>query len=1844
VKAQVVTFDGDEMNAHIPQSIEAATELREIAAVPLQIVSPRESVPIVSVVQDTLVGTNRFTKPDVFFTRREAMNLLVHAKRWNGRLPEPAVTDPVPKWTGQQLLSTLLPPIRLDKTNGSYGDEDRKTERAGQISQNRVKILNGEILQGVLDKSIFSKHLLHTIFNDYGPEMTVDFLDSLQAMIANYLMNSGFSVGISDLIADEETNAQIIKKVRELTSSIEDQILQLHTGLFENSSGRSNQEEFEAKIMGTLNKAVGEAGKIGLQSLSSDNRMTNMVKAGSKGSEHNVSQMVAVLGQQGIEGKRVPNGLQHRTLPHFKRFDDSAQARGFISSSFIKGLQPHEFFFHAMAGREGLIDTAVKSVTGDTEIVVLENGQTKWTAIGPWIDSLLNGAEDVEHSEVANQELLNLKHAVYIPTCDDNGVVTWGQMTAVTRHDPGDLLYSVTTKSGRSVTVAKSQSLIVWNEEEQKFLEKPSPDVKVGDFLPVTMNLCDPPVVATHVNMTSGMFDLNEDNGIFIGLYLAQGSSSNGAVQIDSSDIVIRQFVLDWFSKYGIASEQTVENVRGHSVALGEFLEKFVGSDEKFVPHEAFGASKEFIRGLLNGYIMGNSLASKRLGDGILFLCSRLGIFGTHETWMETFKTGIAHKSVQDVVKDEVVEIQAVSADAHRKLYDVTVPSTLNFQIANGTVCRDTAETGYMQRQIRVALEDLVSQHDGSVRDLQGNLLQLRYGEDGINATKLENQDLPLASMSDDDIKAQFTADGDGREAAYIEAVLADRTMLVEKVFGKKMGSGVRYPVHLERMLFNVKASFKLDERPEDQATVTGSEVLDAQEAILAKTHSDNALWSALVRFHLSPQKLQRQGFTKAALDALVEQVVLRHWKSWVEPGQPVGVIAAQSIGEPATQLTLNSVDWDQRIVIAKNGRILTTEIGQFVDDMFESVKTEEGKVQYLENDQIYIPLNDGNDWKAISCDETGKIVWTTLEAVTRHPVINEDGTNTILEVTLASGRTVKATKGDSFLTRSGDEIVGMKGRDLVVGTSIPLSLHMALDQVTTVDTLQLRAILLPSEWLYESEVKKVMTVIESGSRHWFSKNNNVLFTTPYSRGDALRDAFVNGRNSSELKEGCVYPKYMCKSKAHIPESIPLTNEFGFFVGAYIAEGMSNATQVSITNNDMTYLQKIGDFMDTWNVGYHIVAEEKHAKKTNIRGTSTSLVIHSTLLAKVMGHEFGPKSYAKTLPDWVLQAPDAFVAGLIDGYMSGDGYVPNTFKDICACSVSEALITKFALLLSRYGIFGRISSYMPKKQNFASVSRVFKYCMPVYYSQKFAHTFTLSIAAKQDRLNAWKTPVFGSQREEMNHVIWDTVKEIKEVAPLKEWVYDLTVEGTRNFLLENTVCQKDTFHSAGIAAKSNVTRGVPRLKELLKATKNPKAVELSIGLRPDLRNKKEEARRVAQELEFTLLQDLVTTARIYYDPRDDATLIEEDADWLAFLVAYERASTVATAAQEADALSGGAAAAGETKKSPWILRMELDRDRMFGKNITMDDIAFILRTKFGSDLTTLYTDFNSQNLVMRLRLAFDDDEKLDQLNSLKQFQNKVLTATAIRGIPGLRSVNYQKVDDFVELRDGKYATYEQYMLSTDGSNFLDVLCHPDVDPRRVVSSNVHDIYANLGIEATRAVLYREMSNVFEESGTSVNYRHVGILVDKICTKGKLMSIDRYGINKNDIGPLAKMSFEQTEDIALRAALFGERDPVLGISANVMLGAPIRAGTAFTEILLDEAAAIELARTTPEQTVRAPAKGPLRMRQADVDAVLYAEERGDCAPSALRIDAALPPAPLAPIAEEIPDVEITFVDE
>jgi len=1027
-------FDGDEMNAHIPQSYEASTELAEIAAVPHQIVTPRHAKPLIGIVQDSLVGSYRMTRPHVEFNRREFMNMMMWNKRFEGVVPKggKVVEGKSSRWTGQQVLTQLMPPINLEMGNGLY--KDNKSQ------ENYVKIREGVVEQGIFDKDIFSKPskgVVHVAFRDYGPKDTVNFIDSMQNTVEQFLVYNGFSVGISDLIADEDTRKQMEEVVKKRKAAIENILLQIHLDLFDNNTGKTNQQEFEDKVFTELNKATEESGKIGLGALSDENRLVAMVRAGSKGSTINISQMMACVGQQAPEGKRIPYGFSDRTLPHFKKYDDGAEARGFVESSFIQGLTPQEFFFHAMSGREGLIDTAVK-----------------------------------------------------------------------------------------------------------------------------------------------------------------------------------------------------------------------------------------------------------------------------------------------------------------------------------------TADTGYIQRQLVKAMEDLTVQYDGSVRDSRMNIVQFKYGEDGINATKIESASLGLGKLSDGEILRDYgmtaadmtgvLSEGTlrGEDAAVLKAfaekVLGDRKMLIEGVQRSKQDVALFASVNIDRVLTNVITSFRLDKKA--KTDLTPMYVLQGIDKLIQRTQSYHKLWAALLRFYMAPHKMVlKERLTRKAFDTVCEMIVVKNWQGWAQPGEQVGIIAAQSIGEPSTQMTLN-----------------------------------------------------------------------------------------------------------------------------------------------------------------------------------------------------------------------------------------------------------------------------------------------------------------------------------------------------------------------------------------------------------------------------------------------------------------------------------------------------TFHLAGVAAKSNVTRGVPRLKELLKVTQNPKAISLTVTLKPEIRDSKEKARKVAQDLELTLLKDITVKVAIYYDPDDSTSVLEEDRDLIKFYKAFE-------AEMDPDAAPVPKFGEGEeNQKAIWsrlMLRLELDRERMFMKNISMDDIAFVLRQKFGTAIKLVYSDYNSQRLIMRVRIPTEmKNAGMDDLLSLKKLQNRLLTGIVIRGVPGIKAVNFRQDKDTVEYNteEGVYKQVTQYVLDTDGTNFLAVMNHPYVDGTKLTSSHVHDVYENLGIEATRSTLIQEITTLFEEAG--VNSRHLGLLCDVMTRAGRLMSVDRYGINKMDIGPLAKASFEETEKILLRAALFGEIDPVTGISANIMMGQPIRGGTGFFEVLFDESAYMRLQEgMTPLEGFEDEDEGPT---QEDINTELHEDADDMCSTARLRMNIAMPQK--AVLMDE-PDMEITIVD-
>lgn len=349
-------FDGDEMNLHVPQSEETRAEINQLCMVPLNIVSPQRNGPLMGIVQDTLCGIYKLCRRDVFLSKEQVMNILLWIPDWDGILPQPAILKPRPKWTGKQIISLVIPSgLNLTRAGG---------EGFSPLNDDGLLVSGGKLMYGLLSKKSVgatSSGIIHIIFNEKGPEVAMKFFNGAQTVVNYWLLHNGFSIGIGDTIPDRGTIKQIEDAVNKQKEDVAVITQSATANELEPLPGMNVRETFESKVSKALNKARDDAGTVTEKSLKDLNNATQMALSGSKGSTINISQMTAVVGQQSVEGKRIPFGFKYRTLPHFTKDDYSPESRGFVENSYLRGLTPTEFFFHAMAGREGLIDTAVKT-------------------------------------------------------------------------------------------------------------------------------------------------------------------------------------------------------------------------------------------------------------------------------------------------------------------------------------------------------------------------------------------------------------------------------------------------------------------------------------------------------------------------------------------------------------------------------------------------------------------------------------------------------------------------------------------------------------------------------------------------------------------------------------------------------------------------------------------------------------------------------------------------------------------------------------------------------------------------------------------------------------------------------------------------------------------------------------------------------------------------------------------------------------------------------------------------------------------------------------------------------------------------------------------------------------------------------------------------------------------------------------------------------------------------------------------------------------------------------------------------------------------------------------------
>ena len=859
-----------------------------------------------------------------------------------------------------------------------------------------LEIVDGKYIRGQMEKSVLgagTKGLIHRICNDYGNMASADFIDDLQNIITEYLKTSSFSVGISDLLSDQKTNNDIIKVIDNKKNDVKNLIDQTQIGIFENNTGKTNEEEFETQVNNILNQATSESGKIGLKSLNKDNRFVTMVNAGSKGSDLNISFMISCLGQQNVDGKRIPYGFDHRTLPHFTKFDDSPSARGFVESSYINGLSPQELFFHAMGGRVGLIDTAVK-----------------------------------------------------------------------------------------------------------------------------------------------------------------------------------------------------------------------------------------------------------------------------------------------------------------------------------------TSTTGYIQRRLIKGLEDLMVSYDMTIRTNKGKIVQFSYGDDGIDPIKVENQPIPIVSMSVQEIYAHYNLPEEQGKMKmlsefflkntmtrykkqlketqekckkYTSYMIENRDKIIKNIFKNTSSSVVNCPVAFAPIISNIMGQQKINGNSiVDITPLEAFQMIEETYENLEKIHCavPTELFKTLYYFNLSPKELLIvKRFNRISLTILLETITLMYKRAIVAPGEMVGMIAAQSIGEPTTQMTLN-----------------------------------------------------------------------------------------------------------------------------------------------------------------------------------------------------------------------------------------------------------------------------------------------------------------------------------------------------------------------------------------------------------------------------------------------------------------------------------------------------TFHFAGVASKSNVTRGVPRIEEILSLSAEPKNPSLTVFLKPEDEKEREKAQSIMYMLEHTKLQEIVSSVEICFDPDDLNTLINDDETTMQQYRSFE---SLVSECMETTITEN------VNEKSKWIIRMELNPEVMLEKNITMDDIHFILKSSYGDEISCVYSDYNADKLVFRIRMnnilksgggnknapkktKVNPLDQSDQIYLLKNFQENLLKNIVIRGIKKINKVILRKIKDNVVESSGVYKKEDIWVLDTIGTNMMDVLALDYIDSKRTFSNDIIEVYHVFGIEAARQMIYNELAEVIEFDGTYINYHHLCMLCDRMTFTNKLISIFRHGINNDNIGPIAKASFEETPEMFLKAARHAELDTMRGVSANVMCGQEGMYGTNAFQVVLD----------------------------------------------------------------------------
>lgn len=831
--------------------------------------------------------------------------------------------------------------------------------------------------------------------------------------------------------------------------------------------------------------------------------------------------------------------------------------------------------------------------------------------------------------------------------------------------------------------------------------------------------------------------------------------------------------------------------------------------------------------------------------------------------------------------------------------------------------------------------------------------------------------------------------------------------------------------------------------------------------------------------------------------------------------------------------MTLNSVDWKTTLAVRWTAKApppcpTDAEVGAWIDALIETMP-EKCQVQ-PDGRTIYLPLPPGTA-RALSPDSQGRMVWTNVEAVTRHPPINEDGSNTLVEVSTASGRTVVVTKGKSLLVERGGELVQVGGGDVAIGDRVPVGCSLPEDA----GALDLRTVFSPTEAIFTDVAIEALRMAKT-DKNWFH-TGKFEQRCCYARGDSLLRA-------AKHQKGLLEPQRvrLLHGGTFLPQDVPLDHDFGFFVGAYLAKGSCTKSQVHIENIDSEYRREASEWCLRNGVQGHepVVAHRQKSDAIN-----TSIVFHSTMIASLLTRTCGHSSRGMRVPAWAMSAPDEFILGLLDAYLAGAG----NFKQarISTSSRSRNLRDGIALLLTRVGIDSHLSVDCRQER----VQRNSDGTQTT--ASEATSCYRLTFAARDARMLL--SPHDAAQvSDRLCDVRLDPIVVVREVPSTREFVYDLTVASTRNMATTNGLGLADTFHFAGVSSK-NVTLGIPRIKEILTVTKNIKLHTMTVRMKPTFRKDVAYVNFFADTLPATTLSDISTSSDIVDDPDVHRTVVQSD-QWMV----------------DADILLNGEP---EHSYSRFVVRIVLNRALMRVRRVTPPDVRRVLRKRLGDKAHILSSETNEVDWVVRLRF-FHVDTMVTHANMSTERQavlshrvvNVLMETLVVCGHTDVTAATSRSEDMHECVRHGAdvdCVAEKEMVVDVNGGNLVDMVACPFVDFNRCYSNSLQEIQSTLGITAAAEALYQELHDVISFDGTYVYPGHLMMVVDTMTRDGRLKPLNRFGVNREHSNALARSSYEETPEVLTEAAMFAEDSLASGVSTNIILGQRADIGTGVAQV-------------------------------------------------------------------------------